>query len=234
MDHYNLQMKKLLKIFLSIIIILSLFGLSELLYQINHSTDIKLVYSYKLSRFAAQKGNAQISVDLLTNAANILINYNKTIYEEQIPENYVIKMKLKNNVSLKNDINRYISSLNYEYLTSQNRYIDSRVYYELALIALKNSDEDLASRLLLYSFYLGPNTSYWAVELANYHYYKGRSFDALEVLGKCIKLQSPMKHCQDYYDYINSNGGANTPGFLLSTTEKYYNSASLLKKLSIL
>ena len=224
-------MKKYLKILLIISSILGLFVISELLYIYNNS-DLRMRSYINLAKFTSQIGGTQISLNFLTEAANLLINDNKKKYGEQIPENFASEFSLNDNKNLKNDFNLYIRNLYYLYPTSRDTYNFSRIFYDLALIAFKNDADDLTLNLLQYAYYISPNTSFWAVELANYYYFERLSTDALEILEKCIKLQAPKKHCQDYWTHIKSQSVANTPGFLLKETEEYYESPSLLKNLS--
>ena len=217
-------MKKYFTVATILIFVGILFVLSEALYTYN--TPPRLSYYFvQLSKYYLKSGKTEKSVDSIQTAAKILAFKNRkivsvldntyTIREIQIPQNTEF-------------IGKYLKDIPYDRLYSTGKYDLPRIYYELAVLAYRSDEKDLAADLLNNTVATDPTLSYWHVELANYYLKEGDSEKAKTTLELCQKIDASRDHCRQYSE---NSFALNTPeefGFLLPETGKNYNYESLL------
>ena len=81
----------------------------------------------------------------------------------------------------------------------------SRLYYDLSLVTYDLNDTNSTEKFIYSSIELGPEWSYYYLELANLYLLNGNTEKAQEVINLCKNHKYPQKHCSDFEtEYIVS------------------------------
>jgi len=204
---------------------LLLLTLSEAIYIFNNKPEYFVLYYLKRAKASAENSEAQEAMNFLLKAAKINIRYNAKHYSQLIPSNYDLNFGLpKSNPRLNQAYLDYIQNLNLGSLTRSGEKDLAKIFYTLGLLAYKNNQAGLVSPLWQTAVYLSPELSHLHVELANFYLNLGDRQKAEILLSYCLKFEYPIKHCQEYLDYILSPGEPNEIGFLEGEFNRYYDS----------
>jgi len=209
------------------IIIIIVFGASELLFRIN-SNKVNILSAYYISQAqrSIDKNEFQDSLNYLSRAAKYNIKNISKNYAGLIPADYNPTLSLSNNKDLEKPFSDYISKINpWKILISKKNNL-SKVFYDLGVVSYQdgmNSDK-IIIELLQTSIFLNPELSYPHLELANYYLIQKDKENAQKGLDYCLKFIYAKKHCAEYF---SNNFPDNPPfkfGFLEEESTKYYSS----------
>lgn len=213
--------KKTPLIFLIATAILLFVFLSEALFIYSHERELS-VYSFKIAKIFSSQNKTDVAFSVLTKGSGLMIVQNSKKFP-WMTQNKQNELRLPDNIEFKHGVNDYIETFSNEDFYS-GKYNLSRVFYDLAMLSFEKGYSHFGSRLLGVSMNLDPNLSYWSVELANYYLSEGDKSNARDTINKCVNLDAPKKHCQDFLEN-NINTDLSEPiGFLKEQIKTYYDS----------
>lgn len=218
----NFKFSRSSKILIAVLAMLLLLAISEILFVLN--TAPYYVSNFYLRRAVnfAQKSDTQKAANSLLKAAEIEIKYQSNKYDNLIPENYTRNINFSNYGSgFENKYIDYISNLDLNLKKIEDIKL-AKIFYDLAMLAHEEGEEDITIPFLQTAVYIEPELSHYHVELANYYLVLNKRDKSADALKYCLNFEYPVKHCQDYRSGSFSANHPEEVGFLEKELEKYY------------
>jgi hypothetical protein len=215
-------LKKWSRTVLLLVGIAFVFVLSEILFLANNPFN-RIYVLFEIARLEVKFKNPDRALYLLSAATNIAVKHNREAYPAIIPGTYSADFTLTESRELKDAILDYIKNTEPLNLESGKKYELPKILYELGLLAVKHGETDMFPVFLEPAYYTDPESSYWAVEYANYYYLQGQKDKAFEILDRCAKLKFPEQGCEDTKRFFSSNLTPFQLGFLSGSVNEAYN-----------
>jgi len=220
-----METKKLAKVLLILLAIVTLSISSELVYYLNQKGLPYLIPTYYVARakLALRYSNLETSLTFLERGAYYEIKSKSQYFPNLTPDQYSTQINLSNdNQALSTAFSSYISKL--DLLAFPKKADLSQVYYSLAILAYRNSEEDLVYPLLQTAANINPDLSHLQIELANYYLAIGERKKAEDQIKTCLGFDNSYRHCKEYNDTLFNEGVIQEIGFQEKELEKYFKS----------
>jgi len=195
-----MNFKKIIKIIVAVVLFVCLFVFSEMIYFVKsqpEKTQNKIAnFAIFLSSVATRANNHDLAFDLLNFGAKSFIRENKIHYSNI---NYDWNDKTDRLADYRDGpIKKILSQKIPQTKGNSALVLTSNIYYNLALIAIDNSDPAKAQSYLKTAVSLHPELSFLHIELANL-FLLNKDFDnAKKDLNGCLMFEYPRNHCLEY------------------------------------
>lgn len=177
--------------------IIGIVFISEFIFSQNNVSyglqGIKL-YLFKMS---LQKNDYISSMSHLNSAVTYEVQSTLKEHPDSIPPQRTYATIANSNLKLKSEFMNYLKQ-NVQLLTTGKPESLSKAYFNLALIAYNNSEQEFALELLETAVLISPEWSYFPIELANIFLITGNNSKAVEWINYCKKFTNPRNHCVSY------------------------------------
>jgi len=186
---------------------ITFFLLSELIYQINNRSQLG-VYDYlNMASTSADKSDIEETIKLLGKASELRLK------GEVIKEHPDIEMQstistppLPKDKAVQEEYSNYLKSIDYEELKREDASRWAKIYYSLGLLAYEQNEPGLVAPFWKIAANLGPEWSYFHIELANFYLSRGEPDKAKEQIEFCLQFQNPKTHCSEFMqEHIQTN-----------------------------
>lgn len=175
--------------------------LSEFIYRLNNRPQLGVHDYLEMASSSAQKSNVKKTLDYLGKASELRLE-SEVIKEHpgvEIQSNITIPLIPKNK-DIQEAFSSYLKSIDYEEFKKIYASRWARIYYNLGHLAYEQNEPELVVPFWEIAANLGPEWSYFHVELANYYLSQGEIDKARESIGYCMQFQFPKDHCREFLE----------------------------------